>query len=56
MTKVTEIVRSTSIPTSAAISRSCSQARWARPSAVLPITSENDAISATVTTTMIIWM
>ena len=32
MTKVIEMVRSTSMPSSAAILRSCSQARWARPS------------------------
>ena len=52
ITKVSEIVRSTSTPSSRAIVRSCSQARWARPSAVPPITPANTAISATVNTTM----
>ena len=56
MTKVTEIVRSTSTPSSAAIIRSCSQARCARPSAVREIMSQNATINTTVTTQIRICM
>ena len=44
MTKVSEIVRSTLTPHRAAIFRSCSQARWARPRGVRVIRSEKPAI------------
>ena len=54
MMKVIEMVRSTSMPSSAAILRSCSQARWARPSEVLLTRYQKMASSAAVTTTMTI--
>jgi hypothetical protein len=52
ITNVSEIVRSTLTPSRAAIFRSCSQARWARPSEVFEISSENAAIRTTVVTMM----
>ena len=54
MTKVIEIVRSTSTPISAAILRSCSQARWARPRLVRCTSHQNTTSSTAVTTTMTI--
>ena len=56
ITKVSEMVRSTSTPSSDAIFRSCSQARMSRPSGVLAISHEKPAISTSVTSTMMIWM
>ena len=56
ITKVSEMVRSTFTPHSAAILASCSQARCARPSAVREMMSENTAISTTVTAMMRICM
>ena len=52
ITKVSEMVRSTSTPSSAAMRRSCSQARWARPSEVFCTTYQNAASSTAVTTTI----
>ena len=52
MTKVSEIVRSTSMPSSAAILRSCSQARWARPSGVFCTSHQKIASSSTTVTIM----
>ena len=49
MTKVIEMVRSTLMPTSAAIFWSCSQARWARPSAVFDTRYQNASSSTPVT-------
>jgi hypothetical protein len=54
MTKVIEIVRSTSMPTSAAIFMSCSHARCARPIGVREISKENAVISAMVSRMMTI--
>ena len=56
MTKVSEMVRSTSTPSSDAIFWSCSQARCARPSGVLAMRSEKPAISRSVVTMMTICM
>ena len=56
ITKASEMVRSTSMPSREAMVRSCSQARWARPSTVAPISVAKAAISATVSTMMKIWM
>ena len=53
-TKVIEIVRSTLTPSSDAMRASCSQARWARPSAVRAINSVKAAIRITVVTMMMI--
>ena len=50
ITNVIEMVRSTSTPSSAAILRSCSQARCARPSEVRLTTYQNAARSTAVTT------
>ncbi len=52
MTKVSEMVRSTLTPSSAAMRRSCSVARWARPSAVRVMSSVNPTISTMVRATM----
>ena len=52
MTKVIEIVASTSMPSSAAILRSCSQARCARPSEVFCTRYQKAASSTAVTTTI----
>ncbi len=54
MTKVIEMVRSTSTPSSAAILRSCSQARCARPSGVLLTMYQKIASSTAVMMTMTI--
>ena len=54
ITKVSEMVRSTLTPSSAAIFMSCSQARCWRPSEVRAITQVKPAISTTVTSTMMI--
>jgi hypothetical protein len=54
ITKVSEMVRSTLTPRSAAIFMSCSQARCWRPSGVAAISQEKPAIKATVTTQMMI--
>ena len=54
MMKVIEMVRSTSMPSSAAILRSCSQARWARPSDVLLTRYQKSVSRTAVTTTMMI--
>ena len=56
ITKVSEMVRSTLMPSSAAMSLSCSQARCERPSAVRAIISEKQTISTRVVTMMIICM
>ena len=53
MTNVRAMVLSTLTPTSAAMARSCSQARCARPSLVLPIRKENATMSTTVSTMII---
>ena len=56
ITNVSEIVRSTLTPVSAAIVRSCSHARCARPSEVRVMMKVKIAISATVVTTIRICM
>ena len=56
MTKVSEIVRSTSMPSIAAMPMSCSQARCARPSGVDRTTKVSSTISAALTTTTTIWI
>ena len=53
---VIEMVRSTLMPSSAAIFMSCSQARCARPSAVLPMSHVKPVIRATVVSMIRIWM
>ncbi len=53
MTKVIEMVRSTSTPTSAAIFWSCSQARCARPSGVFATRYQKQTSSTAVTPQMI---
>ncbi len=53
-TKVSEMVRSTSMPSKAAILRSCSQARWARPSGVFCTRYQNPARRKTVVSMMMI--
>ncbi|OFW72909.1 MAG: hypothetical protein A2W02_03505 [Alphaproteobacteria bacterium RBG_16_64_48] len=53
---MSEMVRSTLTPDSEAISRSCSQARCARPSAVRAMISQNTVIRTSVVTTMRIWI
>ena len=56
ITKVMEMVRSTSTPSSAAMVWSCSQARMSRPSRVLETSQVNSASSTTVVMTTMIWM
>jgi hypothetical protein len=54
ITNVSEMVRSTSTPRRAAILRSCSQARWARPSGVFCTRYQNAPSSTAVATTIMI--
>ena len=55
ITKVMEMVRSTSTPSSEAMVWSCSQARMSRPSRVLDTSQVNSASSTTVVMTTMIW-
>ena len=55
ITKVSEIVRSTSTPSSDAIFRSCSQARMCAAEPRLATSQEKPAISTSVVTTTMIW-
>ena len=48
ITNVSEIVRSTLIPSKVAMVRSCSHARWARPSAVRAISAAKITINKIV--------
>ena len=56
ITKVIEMVRSTSTPSSAAMVWSCSQARMSRPSRVRATSQVKIASSTTVVSTTTIWM
>ena len=56
MTKVSEMVRSTSMPSMAAMPMSCSQARCARPSGVDWTTKVSSTIKAALTTITTIWI
>ena len=56
ITKVMEMVRSTSTPSSAAMVWSCSQARMSRPSRVRDTSQVNSASSTIVVMTTMIWM
>ena len=56
ITKVMEMVRSTSTPSSEAMVWSCSQARMSRPSRVLDTSQVNSASSTMVVMTTMIWM